>query len=104
MSIVNLDYLELFSVISFVGNLYAVNIGKSSYAFYMPWTRFWELSLGAVLAYAYMFRPKFLSACTHKTTSNILSISGLVLIILPLIKFGEVLDKYTLNLQKSVLI
>ena len=73
--------LTLFSAISFVGNLYAVNIGKSSYAFYMPWTRFWELSLGAVLAYAYMFRPKFLSACTHKTTSNILSISGLVLII-----------------------
>ena len=43
--------LSLFSITSFVINYIAVKHGHVSRAFFMPWTRFWELSLGSVLSY-----------------------------------------------------
>ena len=43
--------LTIFSIVSFVINYNAVKHGQVSKAFFMPWTRFWELSLGSVLSY-----------------------------------------------------
>ena len=48
-------FLTIFTVLSFFLNKNGINHGSQSYVFYMPWTRFWELSAGAVLAYAVMF-------------------------------------------------
>lgn len=96
-------WLLIFTSVSFFVNLYCIwasnsnhilhlpnlNIafvldktGNSSYAFYMPWTRFWELSSGAVLAYLCMFKTKSIEKIQTKKIANILSIIGVVLIIL----------------------
>lgn len=47
--------LALFSVLSFAQSRNLVNHGYQSMAFYMPWARFWELSLGAMLAYGCLY-------------------------------------------------
>lgn len=74
--------LTVFIVISFVLNLYFVLKGNGSYSFYMPWTRFWELSVGAILAYVVMFKPNITNKLQDKeTTANALSIVGLLLIL-----------------------
>ncbi len=74
--------LTVFTVISFVLNLYFVLKGNGSYSFYMPWTRFWELSVGAILAYVVMFKPNITNKLQDKeTTANALSIIGLLLIL-----------------------
>lgn len=98
--------LTLFSIISFFINYNAVKHGFVSKAFFMPWTRFWELSLGAVLAYVefeyakqlYQFKDsKFYKTVlailfrnpsdsdNQKLLKNILSVIGLVLIVVGLI-------------------
>jgi peptidoglycan/LPS O-acetylase OafA/YrhL len=43
------------TLLSFIANLYLVDT-NSSEAFYLPFGRFWELSIGALLAYATHFR------------------------------------------------
>ena len=74
--------LTVFTVISFLLNLYFVLKGNGSYSFYMPWTRFWELSVGAILAYVVMFKPNITNKLQYKeTTANALSIVGLLLIL-----------------------
>ena len=98
--------LTLFSVASFFANYIAVKHGHVSKAFFMPWSRFWELSLGAVLAYVefayanqlYQFKDsKFYKTVlaiffrnlsntnNQKILKNIISFIGLVLIVVGLI-------------------
>lgn len=98
--------LALFSIVSFFINYNAVKHGFVSKAFFMPWSRFWELSLGAVLAYVefeyakqlYQFKDsKFYKTVlaiifrnpsdsyNQKLLKNILSFIGLVLIVVGLI-------------------
>lgn len=98
-----LKWLLIFTSVSFFVNLYCVwsvnfnhvihlpdlnfafvldKTGKGSYSFYMPWTRFWELSVGAILAYVVMFKPNITNKLQDKeTTANALSIVGLLLIL-----------------------
>ena len=98
-----LKWLLIFTSVSFFVNLYCVwsvslnhvihlpdlnfafvldKTGKGSYSFYMPWTRFWELSVGAILAYVVMFKPNITNKLQYKeTTANALSIVGLLLIL-----------------------
>ena len=98
--------LALFSIVSFFINYNAVKHGFVSKAFFMPWSRFWELSLGAVLAYVefeyakQLYRFKDSKFCktvlaiifrnpsnsdNQKLLKNILSFIGLVLIVVGLI-------------------
>ena len=98
--------LALFSIVSFLINFNAVKHGFVSKAFFMPWSRFWELSLGAVLAYVefeyakqlYQFKDsKFCKTVlaiifrnpsdsdNQKLLKNILSFIGLALIVVGLI-------------------
>ena len=98
--------LALFSIVSFFINYNAVKHGFVSKAFFMPWSRFWELSLGAVLAYVefeyakqlYQFKDsKFYKTVlaiifrnpsdsdNQKSIKNIISFIGLALIVVGLI-------------------
>ena len=61
-----LFFLVSFTVISFGANLYDVLDGISTRAFYMPWTRFWELSIGAVLAYTVNYKTEFVQSIKDK--------------------------------------
>lgn len=75
---------------SFALNIYFV-YRKHSYAFYMPFTRFWELLIGAALAYITLYKQltihralNFISKNIHineKTLKHLASIIGLLLII-----------------------
>ncbi|MGN1280784.1 MAG: acyltransferase family protein [Succinivibrio sp.] len=66
--------LALFTLISFFLNINAVNHNRQTYAFYLPWCRFWELSIGAILAYIVNYYQdavaKAKSAITDKTVVN----------------------------------
>ena len=98
--------LTQFLPFTFFINYNAVKHGFVSKAFFMPWSRFWELSLGAVLAYVefeyakqlYQFKDsKFYKTVlaiifrnpsdsdNQKLLKNILSFIGLVLIVVGLI-------------------
>ncbi len=73
--------LALFSVLSFAQSRNLVNHGYQSMAFYMPWARFWELSLGAMLAYASLYyKTAFLTLKNRLMGSRaMMIISGLLL-------------------------
>lgn len=43
--------LTFFTVVSFCLNEYNISTNHQTSAFYLPWCRFWELSVGAILAY-----------------------------------------------------
>ena len=43
--------LSTLTVVSFLINRNGVNHGDATKVFYMPWTRFWELSIGSILAF-----------------------------------------------------
>ncbi len=43
--------LSIFTVLSFWANMNAINNDEQTVAFYLPWCRFWELSIGGILAY-----------------------------------------------------
>ena len=73
--------LIIFCLISFVVNVYFVKTGNGSYSFYMPWTRFWELSFGSVLAYICMFKQNAVAKFQTPKVANVLSILGVALII-----------------------
>ena len=78
--------LVVFASISFVINIYSVLTNHGSYAFYMPWARFWELSLGSILAYMAMFKHnwdfKLQQTSGRLINSNLLSIVGVLLIVI----------------------
>ena len=62
--------LIIFTLISFFLNKNAVTHGLTSKAFYMPWMRFWELSSGAILAYAVNYYSDFISSLKDKITNS----------------------------------
>ena len=62
--------LIIFTLISFFLNKNAVTHGLTSKAFYMPWMRFWELSSGAILAYAVHYYSDFISSLKDKITNS----------------------------------
>lgn len=81
--------LILFSVISFAINLAWVT-HHNIRAFYFPFSRFWELSLGATLAYL-MFKNKnwFVSLDSKKFISNCLSFIALLFLTMSIFFFSE---------------
>lgn len=95
--------LTVFTVISFICNKNAVNHLNQTAAFYLPQFRFWELSIGAILAYIVEYHKVFVDkfkqftketlikkiclrdsniVIKDSTLNNILSIIGLLLIII----------------------
>jgi peptidoglycan/LPS O-acetylase OafA/YrhL len=56
------------ALLSFILNLMAVN-GDSSASYYLPQNRFWEILLGAMLAYIMINKPKFVKKFFHKNLS-----------------------------------
>lgn len=95
--------LTVFTVISFICNKNAINHSNQTAAFYLPQFRFWELSIGAILAYIVEYHKVFVDkfkqftketlikkiclrdsniVIKDSTLNNILSIIGLLLIII----------------------
>ena len=95
--------LTVFTVISFICNKNAINHSNQTAAFFLPQFRFWELSIGAILAYIVEYHKVFVDkfkqftkeilikkiclrnsniAIKDSTLNNILSIIGLLLIII----------------------
>lgn len=70
---------------SFVFNLSNVDINKAV-AFYSPQSRFWELLLGAVLAYLHTFAVKDIS---EPKMSCLISISGALLILIATLEIDK---------------
>lgn len=97
-------FLAVFTVLSFFLNKNGIKHGSQSYVFYMPWTRFWELSAGSILAYAVMFYKDRVGVykervenllsklfCkeqkeTKRIINNVISIIGLALIVYGYVK------------------
>lgn len=52
--------LTVFTVISFICNKNAINHSHQTAAFYLPQFRFWELSIGAILAYVAEYHKEFI--------------------------------------------
>ncbi len=48
-------FIIAFALISFGLNIYGLNNKAQTFVFYMPWTRFWELLSGAILAYCSLY-------------------------------------------------
>ena len=64
------------AALSFLINLYLIHSNPVA-AFYAPWSRFWELMIGGILAYVALHRPQYVAA-----SSNRRSAVGLLLIVL----------------------
>lgn len=60
--------LTIFTVVSFCLNRNGVNHHQQTASFYLPWCRFWELSLGAILAYV----VNYYSALIQRIQSSII--------------------------------
>jgi peptidoglycan/LPS O-acetylase OafA/YrhL len=72
----------LIAAISFAVNIYLIQTGQLKAAFMLPFSRFWELMLGSVLAYIVLHRPQFIEK--HKDAQSFLGfaliIAGLLLL------------------------
>jgi len=73
----------LVTIISFAVNI-NLSSSNSSSAFYLPLPRFWELMIGAILAYIYLHKPKLLGAY-----ENTKSFIGVALILLSLVLIND---------------
>ncbi len=71
------------AVLSFAVNLYLLGWRQSA-AFYWPISRFWELMIGGLLAYAALHRPEFI----HRK-SNAQSIAGVLLLAIGLLMINK---------------
>lgn len=60
---------------SFITNIYLTNNEEIS-AFYAPWSRFWELMIGCLLAYIALYKPEL------SFNKNWQPVIGLILIFL----------------------
>ena len=65
--------LTLFTVGSFCLNKYNINTNQQTSAFYLPWCRFWELSMGAILAYTVNYHSDFVLKAKSVLTDNIIA-------------------------------
>lgn len=50
--------LIIFTAVSFVLNINEIKHNSQSASFYLPWCRFWELSIGAILSYIVFYHQK----------------------------------------------
>lgn len=70
------------AAVSFAVSIYMITTGYSAAAFYHPYSRFWELMAGGILAYAVLHRPDLLEK--HKEVQSVtgfaLVVSGLMLV------------------------
>lgn len=82
-----LKAIILIILASFVYGLWAVYHDKTL-SFYSPLTRFWELLIGALLAYIKIYRKDFLRPLSHKKT-NLISFIGITLIALAILFIGK---------------
>lgn len=65
--------LTVFTVISFALNRNAVNHNHQTVAFYLPWCRFWELSIGAILAYTVNYHKELVEKVKTLITDNVVA-------------------------------
>ncbi|MBA2655498.1 MAG: acyltransferase [Tatlockia sp.] len=72
------------AVFSFAANIYLIKSGRPMAAFYLPFSRFWELMTGSVLAYVLLARPHLIEK--HKTIQSCL---GFALIIIGLLLLNK---------------
>jgi peptidoglycan/LPS O-acetylase OafA/YrhL len=72
-----LNLTILIAIISFFINIYLLNNGQSTQAFYWPMPRFWELMSGGILAYVNLHHPEF-----NNKYKNLQSLVGFFLLLL----------------------
>jgi peptidoglycan/LPS O-acetylase OafA/YrhL len=86
---VNLLYLTIFVLIASFGlNIFYINTDPIG-AFYAPFTRFWELLIGGLLAYLSLYRLEHIQFGSH--SRDLLSITGLACILLGVFTFNKLL-------------
>ena len=64
------------ATVSFSSNIYLIMSGHEAAAFYMPFSRFWELMVGGVLAYLLLHKPQLINK--HK---NVQSFVGFIFLV-----------------------
>lgn len=74
----------LIAVASFMMNLHLTIIGLQTDAFYLPFTRFWELMAGGVLAYLALHHPRSIGRF-----KDVQSVAGAVLLLAGLLLLGN---------------
>lgn len=74
------------AVVSFAANIYLIHVNPTA-SFYFPVSRFWELMIGGMLAYAVLHRPHLLG--NHKNGQSIL---GFILILVGLFVVNKKCD------------
>lgn len=79
-----LKITALIALVSFAANIYLMLSGHSTAAFYFPFSRFWELMVGGVLAYVVLHRPSLI--VKHKDAQSIL---GFVLVLAGLLLLNK---------------
>lgn len=72
------------AAVSFAANIYLILSGHQTAAFYLPFSRFWELMVGGVLAYVVLHRPQLIEK--HK---NVQSFLGFALILAGLLLLNK---------------
>lgn len=65
--------LTVFTVVSFTLNRNGVSHNQQTSAFYLPWCRFWELSIGAILAYTVNYHKGLVEKAKTLITDNIVA-------------------------------
>jgi peptidoglycan/LPS O-acetylase OafA/YrhL len=76
------------AVLSFGWNLYQYNTDTTA-LFYSPFTRFWELMIGSVLAYVALSTKKTSVLPTTATAVNLRSLAGVALLIVGVVTAGR---------------
>lgn len=65
----NLLFIAMLAVVSFSINIFYLH-GNATAAFYSPLSRFWELLIGSMLAYVFLFKPELIER--YKNQQSIL--------------------------------
>jgi peptidoglycan/LPS O-acetylase OafA/YrhL len=72
----------IIAAVSFAANIYLILSGHPTAAFYLPFSRFWELMVGGVLAYVVLHRPQLIEK--HKDAQSFMGfaliLAGLLLL------------------------
>lgn len=100
INLLKLTFLCL--VVSFAWNIYELYFAQSTIAFYLPQVRFWELLIGAVLAYIHLNPTSGsygLAAALGLSNENIRSVVGAALLLLSF--FLVKVKKYFLDFGRS---
>jgi peptidoglycan/LPS O-acetylase OafA/YrhL len=79
---------SVIAVLSFGWNLYQYNTDTTA-LFYSPFTRFWELMIGSVLAYVALSTKKASLLPTTATAVNLRSLAGVALLIVGVVTAGR---------------